>query len=94
VSDQRFRVAIGLALLLVSLVYLLQIASPLRLIVDGIDYYFQQNALTLRGRGVFGNILCDLESHALGLGELAANAPLSKLPPLLRRPVQLLGLSN
>ena len=32
---QRFRVAAGLALLLVSLAYLMQIASPLRLVGDG-----------------------------------------------------------
>jgi hypothetical protein len=41
---QRFRVAAGLALLLVSLVYLVQIASPLRLVGDGVDYLLQASS--------------------------------------------------
>jgi hypothetical protein len=41
---QRFRVAAGLALLLVSLAYLAQIASPLRLIGDGVDYLLQASS--------------------------------------------------
>jgi hypothetical protein len=40
----RVRVAIGLALLLVSLAYLVQIASPLRLVDDGIDYLMQASS--------------------------------------------------
>ena len=41
---QRFRVAAGLALLLVSLAYLVQIASPLRLMGDGVDYLLQASS--------------------------------------------------
>ena len=41
---QRFRVAAGLALLLVSLAYLVQIASPLRLVGDGVDYLLQASS--------------------------------------------------
>ena len=41
---QRFRVAAGLALLLVSLAYLAQIASPLRLVGDGVDYLLQASS--------------------------------------------------
>jgi hypothetical protein len=41
---QRFRVAAELALLLVSLAYLLQIASPLRLVGDGVDYLLQASS--------------------------------------------------
>ncbi len=45
---QRFRFAAGLALLLVSLAYLVQIASPLRLVGDGVDYLLQaSSALTV-----------------------------------------------
>jgi hypothetical protein len=43
-SMQRFRVAAGLALLLVSLAYLAQIASPLRLVGDGVDYLLQASS--------------------------------------------------
>jgi hypothetical protein len=43
-SSQRFRVAAGLALLLVSLAYLVQIASPLRLVGDGVDYLLQASS--------------------------------------------------
>jgi hypothetical protein len=41
---QRFRVAAGLALLVVSLAYLVQIASPLRLVGDGVDYLLQASS--------------------------------------------------
>lgn len=40
----RVRVAIGLALLLVSLAYVVQIVSPLRLVDDGIDYLMQASS--------------------------------------------------
>jgi hypothetical protein len=43
-TSQRFRVATGLALLLVSLAYLVQIASPLRLVGDGVDYLLQASS--------------------------------------------------
>jgi hypothetical protein len=43
-SLQRFRVAAGLALLLVSFAYLVQIASPLRLVGDGVDYLLQASS--------------------------------------------------
>jgi hypothetical protein len=43
-TSQRLRVATALALLLVSLAYLVQIASPLRLIVDGVDYLLQASS--------------------------------------------------
>jgi hypothetical protein len=43
-SSQRFRVAAGLALLLVALAYLVQIASPLRLVGDGVDYLLQASS--------------------------------------------------
>lgn len=43
-SMQRFRVAAGVALLLVSLAYLVQIASPLRLVGDGVDYLLQASS--------------------------------------------------
>jgi hypothetical protein len=49
-SMQRFRVAVGLALLLVSLAYLVQIASPLRLVGDGVDYLLQASSAA-DGRG-------------------------------------------
>lgn len=41
---QHLRVAAGLALLLVSLAYLVQIASPLRLVGDGVDYLLQASS--------------------------------------------------
>ncbi len=41
---RRFRVAAALALLLVSMAYLVQIASPLRLIGDGVDYLMQASS--------------------------------------------------
>jgi len=40
----RLRVATGVALLLVSLAYLVQIASPLRLVGDGVDYLMQASS--------------------------------------------------
>lgn len=43
-TSQRLRVATRLAILLVSLVYLAQIASPLRLIGDGVDYLLQASS--------------------------------------------------
>jgi len=43
-TSQRFRVAAWLALLLVSLAYLVQIASPLRLVGDGVDYLLQASS--------------------------------------------------
>jgi hypothetical protein len=42
--SDRVRIAIGLALLLVSLAYLVQIASPLRLVGDGVDYLMQASS--------------------------------------------------
>ncbi len=43
-ASQRFRIAVGLALLLVSLAYVVQIASPLRLVGDGVDYLLQASS--------------------------------------------------
>jgi hypothetical protein len=43
-TSRRFRIAAGLALLLVSLAYLVQIASPLRLVGDGVDYLLQASS--------------------------------------------------
>src|SRR5580700_10065921 len=41
---QRLRIAVGIGLLLVSLAYLVQIASPLRLVSDGVDYMLQASS--------------------------------------------------
>ncbi len=54
--------------------------------------YAQQNVVTLRGRGLLGNVFWDLTAHAKEWGELGVNAPLSKLPPLLEVPVEIVGL--
>jgi hypothetical protein len=43
-SLQRLRIAVGIGLLLVSLAYLVQIASPLRLVSDGVDYLLQASS--------------------------------------------------
>jgi hypothetical protein len=45
-TSQRFRVAAGVALVLVSLAYVAQIASPLRLVGDGVDYLLQASSAT------------------------------------------------
>ena len=43
-TSQSLRTATRLAVLLVSVVYLAQIASPLRLIDDGVDYLMQASS--------------------------------------------------
>jgi hypothetical protein len=53
--------------------------------------YAKQNVVTLRARGLLGNVFWDLTAHAKEWGELAVNAPLSKLPPLLQVPVEIAG---
>lgn len=54
--------------------------------------YAQQNAVTLRGRGLLGNVFWNLTAHAREWGEFSVNAPLSKLPPVLQVPVEIAGL--
>jgi hypothetical protein len=53
--------------------------------------YFQFNAKTLHRRGVIGNFASDLSDHSREWGELAVNAPVSKLPAALELPVRIAG---
>lgn len=53
--------------------------------------YLQFNAKTLHRRGVIGNFISDLSDHTLEWGELAVNAPVSKLPAGLELPVRIIG---
>jgi len=53
--------------------------------------YLQFNAKTLHRRGVIGNIVADLSDHSMEWGELAVNAPVSKLPGQMELPVRVAG---
>ena len=53
--------------------------------------YLQFNAKTLHKRGMAGNIVSDLSDHSMEWGELAVNAPVSKLPGRLELPVRIAG---
>jgi hypothetical protein len=53
--------------------------------------YLQFNAKTLQRRGVIGNFVADLSDHTLEWGELAVNAPVSKLPAGVELPVRIIG---
>jgi hypothetical protein len=53
--------------------------------------YLQFNAKTLHKRGVIGNFVSDLNDHTMEWGELAVNAPVSKLPRGLDLPVRIAG---
>lgn len=53
--------------------------------------YLQFNAKTLHRRGVLGNFIWDLKDHTLEWGELAVNAPVSKLPGGLKLPLRIAG---
>jgi hypothetical protein len=53
--------------------------------------YLQFNAKTLQKRGVIGNFVSDLSDHTMEWGELAVNAPVSKLPAGLELPVRIAG---
>ena len=53
--------------------------------------YLQFNAKTLHRRGVIGNFVADLQDHTIEWGELAVNAPVSKLPGGLEVPVRIAG---
>lgn len=54
--------------------------------------YLQFNAKTLHRRGVIGNFVADLNDHTIEWGELAVNAPVSKLPGRLELPVRITGI--
>jgi hypothetical protein len=53
--------------------------------------YLQFNAKTLHKRGLIGNLISDFNDHTIEWGELAVNAPVSKLPAGLELPVRIAG---
>jgi len=53
--------------------------------------YLQFNAKTLHRRGVIGNFVSDLKDHTWEWGDLAVNAPVSKLPGGLKIPIRIVG---
>lgn len=75
--------------LLLVLVVLVAMVSAGRILLH--SRYLQFNAKSLHRRGVIGNIVSDLNDHGLEWGELAVNAPVSKLPGRLQLPVRMAG---
>jgi len=73
----------ALALLLVALV------AVGKTLLD--SRYMKFNSPIFHHRGVLGTVALDLEFETTEWGEMAVNAPLSKLPAALRLPLQVIG---